>query len=342
MWFYTKDKKSRLGPYTFQQLQQLAATGYLTPSDMVQNPAGAWVAASSIPALFANQQAAPVVYATPTNVPDWMQAGTSTASAPESQQRKAPSVKQKISPVLLYGLLGGGAVMLLSFFLCCGFGIFLNAQKAEAISKEMQEAEQFWAAGKNGEAVAKYKHCVDDGFLHIPRSERPTVLQRVIEFDVEKGDTSSAKRFIEKALDENVALALSNPAAKQLMAEVEQKRAEAKQQQAKREEKKSNGNKGKGNDLVDDSAVSDLVDLSGWTHDGTLLKVIVKAKKTIPPSTRQGPNFYVDFFGKDDLKLHSDLLFIDATMFKGEKSEVTIPLQRDIFKRTVRIKVAIR
>jgi hypothetical protein len=51
MWFYTKDNKNRLGPYNFQQMQQLAATGYLTPTDMVQQPTGAWVAAGSIPAL---------------------------------------------------------------------------------------------------------------------------------------------------------------------------------------------------------------------------------------------------------------------------------------------------
>ncbi len=51
-WFYARDKQ-RVGPMSFQQMQHLAATGQLMPSDMVHRDGLAkWVAAGSLPGLF--------------------------------------------------------------------------------------------------------------------------------------------------------------------------------------------------------------------------------------------------------------------------------------------------
>ena len=51
-------------------------------------------------------------------------------------------------------------------------------------------------------------------------SEKQTVYQRVIEFEIEKGDRDYAKKVVEKAVDGKVALTLTGQVSKQMMAEV--------------------------------------------------------------------------------------------------------------------------
>jgi hypothetical protein len=51
-WYFAKDGK-RFGPFTFQQFQQLAASGALSPTDMVWDEgASYWISANDVPALF--------------------------------------------------------------------------------------------------------------------------------------------------------------------------------------------------------------------------------------------------------------------------------------------------
>lgn len=72
-WFFTKDGKQRLGPFTSEQLYQLAGTGQLARSDMVLKVGKQkWVKAVSIRGLFSQPsqpsavlQAVPVVAAGP-------------------------------------------------------------------------------------------------------------------------------------------------------------------------------------------------------------------------------------------------------------------------------------
>jgi hypothetical protein len=55
MWSYCRDKRTRKGPVTFQELQRLARSGQLTPTDMVQqHGTTGWVTAGSLPGLFAS------------------------------------------------------------------------------------------------------------------------------------------------------------------------------------------------------------------------------------------------------------------------------------------------
>jgi len=52
IWYYTRDGKSRLGPFSFQQLAMMAKAGQLLPSDMVRHEgAPRWQAANQFPGL---------------------------------------------------------------------------------------------------------------------------------------------------------------------------------------------------------------------------------------------------------------------------------------------------
>lgn len=51
-WYYVRNEQ-RFGPFTFEQFQQLAASGLLTPTDMVLDEATQqWLSAQAVPGLF--------------------------------------------------------------------------------------------------------------------------------------------------------------------------------------------------------------------------------------------------------------------------------------------------
>ena len=68
-WYYNRGGK-QLGPLSGTELKQLAATGQLSPTDMVwKDGMGAWVPASSLKALFNSNLGPPPVPATPSAGP---------------------------------------------------------------------------------------------------------------------------------------------------------------------------------------------------------------------------------------------------------------------------------
>jgi GYF domain 2 len=69
-WFYTKDGKSKIGPVSSADLQALAKSGQLLPTDMVLKAGRAqWTTASKIKGLFAKRQSAPKASPPPKAIP---------------------------------------------------------------------------------------------------------------------------------------------------------------------------------------------------------------------------------------------------------------------------------
>lgn len=63
-WFYTQDKKTKVGPFSWDQLKALGQAGQIDKGDMVLNPeTSKWVPASSLESLFPVQAAAQVAVA---------------------------------------------------------------------------------------------------------------------------------------------------------------------------------------------------------------------------------------------------------------------------------------
>ena len=58
-WFYTKDGKARLGPVSSAELQALAKSGQLLPTDKICKPGmNQWTAANAVKGLFTNLESA--------------------------------------------------------------------------------------------------------------------------------------------------------------------------------------------------------------------------------------------------------------------------------------------
>jgi hypothetical protein len=98
----------------------------------------------------------------------------------------------------------------------------------EQANKKVDEGHKLWDEEKKAEAVAKYKEALPSHIsdVRFREEDRPKVFQRIIEFDLAKGDESSAKKFIEKALVNKVALPLEDEKGKALVAQVEREIAE--------------------------------------------------------------------------------------------------------------------
>lgn len=99
-------------------------------------------------------------------------------------------------------------------------GSYGVAKQQQEASHRLHEANKLWDNGSQDEAVAKYKTLIDDSIGFIDRSNRPTVYQRIIDFEAEHGHHNSAKQMIEKALNVDVPLSLTVAKAKELLAQV--------------------------------------------------------------------------------------------------------------------------
>lgn len=116
LWYMTRDGTIRWGPYTEEQLRELAAAGRLLPADMLwREGMDRWVAASSVPGLT-------FLPPTPTMPPP-----ASSAAATHAGTRIAAGVCGILLGSLgihkfILGLPGPGIIMLLVSLLTCGIG----------------------------------------------------------------------------------------------------------------------------------------------------------------------------------------------------------------------------
>lgn len=324
-WYFIRDRK-KCGPVYMQQLKAMARSRLLKPADMVlELGSGKWVTASSVPGLL-------------------------EVSTPILPQGKPASLGSR-------GLLIGGGVLAGVFMLCCGgltiVGIVGVQSKKAATRKDIGEGHELWAAGKKADGVGRYKSAVNRGTTYIEQSDRPTVFQRIIEQDVEQGNTSSAKHYIEKALNDKVALFLKNSDAQRLLAEVQADRekqvAEAKRRkEAEREKQEAEAKRRKEADQwskaglppIDiDPELTPFLEFSNWKKDSHQITCRIKAKTRLDPGTGQ-THPVVEFYDKDGVRIDESTMFISSTLMPGdvvEKSILSFKLDR-----TTRIKIRMK
>jgi len=210
-WFVLHSGKET-GPYTVQQMKQMAATGKLAPGDLVRRgdmktPSKA----SSIKGLFATVAVAP---AKPSSPPV-----TEGVSPPSTQKKSVPSKK-----TLIIASVVGGALL----FMCCGAcGImgFIGNRAHQAFEKELAEADALWQSGKKSEAVAVYRAKKDSAFLE--GNDRAVVYGRMIDYEYESGDAAGGKGLIDEADKKGVTPAVNHADAKAVVAAKQAERAAA-------------------------------------------------------------------------------------------------------------------
>ena len=97
----------------------------------------------------------------------------------------------------------------------------------------IDRANALWAEGKQEEAVTIYKRY--PSYL-LDRSGNGTdALRRVVEFEVAKGHTAEARRWIDDALQKNLQLSFDSAGARQLLQTAQQEQAERLAQKARQE-----------------------------------------------------------------------------------------------------------
>lgn len=134
-----------------------------------------------------------------------------------------------------------GGALLCSIFLCCGLGMFVGLYSMQQDKQRLAEANQQWEAGQKADAVAAYKAFIDRGSKNFPSdADRPVIYRRVIEYELEKGNTDTAKAWAEKALDNKVEVTSDSKVVNEFVAKVradrERREAEALAAEAKRKQ----------------------------------------------------------------------------------------------------------
>jgi hypothetical protein len=201
-WFIVHDGKER-GPFTAQQLKEMAAKSQLAPDDLIRR-ADMQVPrkASSIKGLFA------------TGAPTFTkQTSPSSPDAPPAAQKKGVLSKK---PLIIASVVGGACL-----FLCCGgFGIIamFGGKMTDVARKQLAEADGLWDRGDRAGAAGKYRAILEghrDTFLKV--EERPRVYGRVIDYEYENGNAEAGKKLIEKAAKDNITPTVNHPEAKAVL-----------------------------------------------------------------------------------------------------------------------------
>jgi hypothetical protein len=142
-----------------------------------------------------------------------------TSHAGESLPEPKPIARPKRSSLLPVGC----AVLFLSLFTCCGGFLAIGFWASWQQTRDLAQADQLYSAGQQEEAVAIYKkypsHLLD------PDGRGLDALRRVVEFETAKGHATEAKGWIDRALDKKLQVTFDSPAAKQLLATVQQEQA---------------------------------------------------------------------------------------------------------------------
>ena len=118
-WFYTDAQQQQLGPITFAQVQQLAASGHILAETLVWCEGMAeWAAAGQVQGIF--QQAAPVALATapaaaPASVNPYAVGSADQAGAPATGAYPAPFVKKTSFGLYLGSSIAGLILIIIGF-----------------------------------------------------------------------------------------------------------------------------------------------------------------------------------------------------------------------------------
>lgn len=214
-WFVVRGAKEE-GPFTSRQLKQMAGDGRLRPDDLVRREdVETSRPASAIKGLFPPEGTAPV--AEPTKA----------ATVPGSRSSPpAPDAESKPRGLKKMLVIGVGVVAVLFLGFCVVVGV-LYTQSKKAAQQGLAEADSMWEAGDKAGGATKYRALLQNKGEKAALSgdERARVYGRLIDFDVERGDTESAKNLITEAASAKVSPVVTHPEAKKLLVLAEPKGA---------------------------------------------------------------------------------------------------------------------
>lgn len=137
-----------------------------------------------------------------------------------------PEIKPKSNRLPMFIILGCLGLFLVSCpVTCIVFGVIGSAiEKSEkkAAVEKTEEAERLWSKGEKAGAVVIYKDLLKRYFRHLEVEKRAVYLSRVIDFDIESGDESSAKVFIRKGIERNTRMDVKGETFSRLLSDVKE------------------------------------------------------------------------------------------------------------------------
>lgn len=254
-WYYTQGDR-KVGPVSVKELKQAAADGTMQPTDLVWTEGmrewkeartvkgleGTWP--SPPPSVPANRTAKPVAGRPPLDAdaheddedrpaPTRGRASPKPSGLPEVTQqwwligltllccfpvglvfvwmhpRLTKSTKWTISGVV--GVLF--IVMMIS-----------SQMKQKAVADAYADADRAWVAGDKKAAAEKYRKLLDGGDdMFLTDEQKPLVYGRVIDYDAESGNSGSAVKLAEKALQRGVEPSVNAQAGREAVAEAKRK-----------------------------------------------------------------------------------------------------------------------
>jgi hypothetical protein len=166
-WFVIHNGGKETGPHSSVELKKMAATGRLSPDDLVRRAdMKTPTKASNIKGLFATPEA---VSTKPTSPPP----STETPRPPDTK-KSVPTKKTLIIASIV------GASML---FLCCGgFGIIaiIGTRMQDSTRKQLAEGDALWDKGDKAGGAAKYRAIIDNtNVAFIKEEDRPRLYGRL-------------------------------------------------------------------------------------------------------------------------------------------------------------------
>ena len=214
-WFIVRGGKE-IGPYTAQQLKEMATNGKLASDALVRrSDMQAPRKAGTIKGLFAVVEVAPTKPSAPPSE-------TGVVTPPLAQKKARPSKK-----LLLIASVVAGACL----FLCCG-GLGLIAmfgmKMEDTTRKQLAEGDALWDKGDKPGAVGKYRDIIDNQrAVFLKEEDRPRLYGHVIDYEYAAGHADAGKNLIDEANKNNIAPTVSHPDAKAVMAAKQAKREQA-------------------------------------------------------------------------------------------------------------------
>jgi hypothetical protein len=255
-WYYAQGDR-KVGPVAARELKQAAADGTLQPTDLVWTDGmtdwkeartvkgleGIWP--SSPPSTLVRRTAKPVAVRPPLDADD--QEEDEGRPAP-TRGRASPKPSGLPEVTQQWWLIG------LSLFCCFPVGMVFvwmhprltkstkwtisgvvgvlfivmmisSQMKQNAVADAYADAARAWSAGDKKAAVDQYRKLLDGGDdTFLTDEQKPLVYGRVIDYDAESGNSGSAVKLAEKALERGIEPSANHPAGREAVVEAKKKR----------------------------------------------------------------------------------------------------------------------
>lgn len=215
-WHYAQGGK-QFGPVASAELRSLASSGVLRPTDLVWKPGmEQWVQAVRLRGLFP----AATHPADPPPVPSLGTIGRFTAEANTTKRGRFTLKRIAIAVGVSYGIcFVVGSISTLSTVMSAWQE---DTGRRDRLLHAISEGDRLWEANDRDSAVATYMPLVNEESIPWSdvKQEVPRVYSRIVDHAASGNDRTLAVSVIEKAVHEDIGLSPSEPAAKELSADV--------------------------------------------------------------------------------------------------------------------------